>query len=400
MNSKMLGIAGLIAAAVATASPGHADDLKIGLSGGITGGTAAVAPEMFNGYKFAVKQVNDQGGILDGKTLVGVVADDGCTPQQAVDAVTKLVNVSQVLAIAGPFCSGALIAAANSVTIPANVVLISPGATSPEITKLKANGTVFRTVPSDLQQGSALARYLLGKGTKKVAVSYVNVDYGRGLAEAFKAAFEAGGGAIAGYAAHEENKPSYQSDLAELSRGGADTLVLFDYADTSGITILREAIENDFFKYYYGPDGMRATTPIKVIGADNLKNYFVTTPVGAKSDALDIFKKGFKEFGGDPNGTFVDSSYDAVFLLALAIEKAGGDKTKIAQSMREVANGPGEPILPGEWKKAKALIDAGKPIDYKGAAGDTFFDEHGDVKGTIGIFKVSGDSYEEVDEIK
>lgn len=400
MWCKATGIAGFVIAASVATSPVRADELKIGLSGGITGGTAGVATEMFNGYKFAVRQVNDQGGILSGKTLVGVVADDGCTPQQAVDAVTKLVNVSQVLAIAGPFCSGALITAANSVTIPAGIVLVSPGATSPELTKLKDNDTVFRTVASDIQQASGLAHYLIAKGTKTAAVSFVNVDYGRGLAEAFKAAYEAGGGTIAGYAGHEEKKPSYRSDLAELAQGGADTLVLFDYADTSGVTVLREAIENGFFTNFYGPDGMRASTLIKIIGAENLKNFYVTTAVGEKSDALDLFRKGFKEFGGDPSGTFVDTSYDAVFVLALAIEKAGGDKSKIAEALREVANGPGETIRPGEWKKAKELIDAGKGVNYRGASGDIDFDKNGDVTGTIGIFTVKGNDFEEIDEVK
>ena len=400
MWSRTNGTLGVLFAASVAVSPVLADELKIGLSGGITGGTAGVATEMFNGYKFAVKQVNDQGGILDGKTLVGVVSDDGCTPQQAVDSTTKLVNVSQVLAIAGPFCSGALITAANSVTIPAGIVLVSPGATSPEVTKLKDNDSVFRTVASDIQQASALAHYLLEKGTMSIAVSFVNVDYGRGLAEAFKVAYEAGGGTIAGYAGHEEKKPSYRSDLAELARGGADTLVLFDYADTSGVTVLREAIENGFFTNFYGPDGMRASTLIKVIGADNLTNLFVTTAVGEKSEALEIFREGFKEFGGDPSGTFVDTSYDAAFVLALAIEKAGGDKNKLSEALREVANGPGEIIRPGEWKKAKELISTGKDINYRGASGEIDFDDNGDVTGTIGIFKVNGDDFEVIDEVK
>ncbi|MXQ13713.1 ABC transporter substrate-binding protein [Microvirga makkahensis] len=399
MKLKSLGLAAWLLGTCALATPALAQ-VNIGLLAGITGGAAAMAPEIIKSYEFAVKQVNDQGGILNGQKLVGNVADSGCKPQVAADAATKLVNVSRVIGIAGPMCSGALLAAANSATIPAGVLLISPAATSPEITTLKDNDLVFRTVPSDEYQGQALARTLLSRGTQTVAVSFINNDYGKGIAAAFKKEFEAKGGKITAFAGHEESKSSYRSDLAELAKGGADTLVLLDYGDTSGLTILREAIENGFFKNFVGAEGMKTSAPIKAFGAENLSTFIASAPIPAKSQALDIFNAAFSKAGGDVNGSYVAPSFDAVFLLALAIEKAGGDKTKLPQSLRAVTSGKGEPIMPGEWKKAKELIAAGKEIDYKGASGSVNFDERGDVPGSYGLFKVSGSDYEVITEMK
>jgi len=399
MNRKLMGLAFALLGTSALAGPALAD-VNIGLLAGITGGAAAMAPEITRSYQFAVDQVNEQGGLLNGQKLVGVSADDGCSPQVAADAATKLVNVSGVIGVVGPWCSGALLAAANSATIPAGVLLISPAATSPEITTLKDNDLVFRTIPSDEYQGQALARTLLERGTKKVAVSFINNDYGKGIAEAFKKEYEAKGGEIAGYEAHEENKSSYRSDLANLAQGGADTLVLLDYGDTSGLTVLREAIENGFFKNFVGAEGMKTSAPIKAIGAENLTTFMASAPISSKSEALEIFNKAFSGIGGDINASYVAPSYDAVFLMALAIEKAGGDKSKLSQSLRAVSNGKGEPIMPGEWKKAKELIDAGKEIDYKGASGDVDFDANGDVPGSYALFKVAGDDYAIVTEMK
>src|SRR5690606_27489039 len=116
------------------------------------------------------------------------------------------------------------------------------------------------------------------------------------------------------------------ADLAGLAQGGADTLVLLDYGDTSGLTVLREAIENGFFENFVGAEGMKTSAPIKAIGGDNLKTFTASAPVSTKSDALDIFNKAFAAAGGDVNASYVGPSYDAVFLMALAIEKAGGDK--------------------------------------------------------------------------
>jgi branched-chain amino acid transport system substrate-binding protein len=391
--NKYLAVATVLLSATAMASPALADK-TIGLLGGITGGTAALAPEIIKSYQFAIKQINDQGGILQGEKLVGVVSDDGCNPQLGADAAGKVVNVSGAIGVVGPWCSGAVISAANSVTIPAGVALITPAGTSPAITTLKDNDTVFRTVPSDEYQGQVLARAMLARGTKTIAVSFINNDYGKGLAEAFKKEYEAKGGKIAGFAAHEENKPSYRSDLAELAKGGADTLMIFDYGDSSGLTVMREAIENDFFKNFVGGEGMKSAAIIKGIGSDNLSAFQVSSPVGVESQSLKLFNEGFKAAGGDPNAVFANTSYDAVFLMALAVEKAGGDKSKIPAALHAVSSGKGEPILVGEWKKAKELIDAGKDIDYQGASGDLNFDQNGDVPGSYALFKVVGDDFQ------
>ena len=398
---KTLRIAALAAllGATALAAPAHAD-VKIGLLGGISGPIAAMAPAMIDSANLAISQVNEAGGILDGRKLIGVVGDSACNPQNATDAATKAVNLEGVIAIVGPHCSGAVLAAANSVTIPAGVTIVTPSGTSPEITSLQDNDTVFRTVPSDDYQGRALARTLLERGTNKVAVAYLNNDYGKGLAEAFRAEFEEKGGERAGFAAHEGERASYRSNLADRAAGGADTLVILDYGDGSGLTMLRQALENGFFENFVGGDGMKSDAPIRELGADNLTTFIASAPVGQQSDALEVFNKAFSDIGGDPNAIFVTTSYDATFMLALAIEKAGADKSKVSAALREISNGEGEPILPGEWAKAKELIAAGTAIDYRGAAGEHNFDEAGDVPGAYALFKVSGSTFEVIAEME
>ncbi|HEY9537435.1 MAG TPA: ABC transporter substrate-binding protein, partial [Kiloniellaceae bacterium] len=268
-------------AATALAGSALAQEVKIGLVGGISGPIAALAPPMIQASKLAVEHVNAQGGLLGGKKLVAVVGDSACSQQGGTDAAAKVVNVEQVVAMVGPFCSGETLAAANTVNIPAGVVMISPSATSPELTTLKDNDLVFRTAPSDSFQGQALARKLLADGTEKVAVAYLNNDYGKGFADAFRSEFEAKGGEIAGFSAHEDGKASYRSELAELAGRGADTLVLIDYGDGAGMTILRQALENGFFEKFVGGDGMKTDALIDALGADNLEGFTTSAPVGA-----------------------------------------------------------------------------------------------------------------------
>ncbi|CAM5320450.1 ABC transporter substrate-binding protein [Thauera mechernichensis] len=401
MNKKTLAtLVGSLLGAAVLASPAHAQNVKIGLLGGISGPIAAMAPSMLDASRLAIAQVNEQGGILNGGKLDVVVGDSACNPQNATDAATKAVNIDRVIATVGPHCSGAVLAAANSVTVPAGVLMVTPSGTSPEITKINDKDLVYRTVPSDDYQGRALARTLKARGIDKVAVAYLNNDYGKGLAESFKAEYEANGGTIAGYSGHEDGKASYRSDLAQLARGGADTLVIFDYGDGTGLTILRQALENNFFKTFIGADGMKSEAVIRSLGEQNLGGFFASAPVGEASASLDAFRAAFSAAGGNPDAIFTTTSYDAAFLVALAIEKAGGDKAKLAESLRAVASAPGEPIMAGEWAKAKQLIAEGKDIDYKGAAGDHEFDAAGDVPGNYAFFKVSGSTYEAIADMK
>lgn len=394
--TSLFGLAGLVGVSLAVAPLALAQDVKIGALAGVTGPIATMAPAIMKGAEMAVSQVNAQGGILGGRTLKMVTGDSACNPQNAIDAANKLINVSQVVAIVGPMCSGATIAVANSVAVPAGVVLVLATATSPEITGLKDNDLVFRVVPSDAFQGAASARNMLSKGTKKVAVTYINNDYGKGLADAFVAEFKAKGGTVTHNMAHEEKKASYRSELATLAAGGADTLAVFALGGDTGMTIIRQSLENGYFEKFVGGDGMKDNVLLRELGAENLGGLIVTAPSAAESESLSIFKKAFKAFGGDPDGVFVGNGYDAGFILALAIEKAGStDRSKISAALRAVASAPGEPILAGEWSKAVGLIKAGKDIDYQGVTGSHEFDAAGDVAGVVAEIVVKDGAFVE-----
>ncbi len=393
MIRKRIAAVGLaLAVSLGTAM---ADEVKVGFAGGITGPIASLAPPILQAAQMAIDEYNAAVGD-EGLKIAVVTGDSQCNPQAAVDTVTKMVNVDQVAAVFGPMCSGATIAAANSVTIPNNVAILSATATAPEVTNLDDRDLVFRVAPSDDYQGKISAEYVYNTmGKRKVAVTYVNNDYGKGLNKAFLARFAELGGEITGTSAHEDKKQTYRSDLATLAKGGADTLVIFAYGEGSGLTILRESLENGLFKAFVGGDGMKSDKVISELGADNLKTFTVTHPFTDKAEnSWDAFEKAFIARKGDPNSTFVGQGYDAGMILALAIAKAGGgDRAAVAKAIRDVATEPGEIVRPGEIKKALQLIKNGKAIDYSGATGFHDFDKNGDVGGTYAVNVVKDDKY-------
>lgn len=396
--------AGLIAAtsltALAVGAGAAMAEVRMGALMGVTGDLASFIPPILDAATLAVDEVNAQGGILGGQELVLVVGDSQATAQGAVDAATKLVNVDNVAAVMGALASGATIAAANAVTIPNGVLQVSPTSTSPEMTTLEDNDYLFRVIPSDDFQGIALAKMLLDNGIDTVALTYVNNDYGVGIAGTFREAYTAAGGTITGDQVHEPEKSSYRSELATLaSAGNAQALVLIAYAAGSGITIVRQALENGFFDRFIGTDGLRDNLLVEEIGAENLEGIMFTSPTSPpESSAGAKFEENYAAAYETTNDKFfIQQTYDATFLVALAIEKAGStDREAIRDALREVANPPGEIIEPGEWSKALELIAAGQDIDYNGVSGPHDFDENGDVAGFIGQFELENGEYVEV----
>jgi branched-chain amino acid transport system substrate-binding protein len=140
-------------------------------------------------------------------------------------------------------------------------------------------------------------------------------------------------------------------------------------------------------------DGMKSTELIDAIGARHLEGMVGTAPEAvADSPAAVRFRKAFEARHGQlPPRPYIDTGYDAMYLIALAIEKATSTAgPAIRDALHQVANPPGETILPGEWAKAKQLLADGKDVDYQGAAGSQNFDKNGDVPGTFGVWRIEG----------
>lgn len=395
MTRTTFWLASAAAAVLAVSAGANAGEIKVGSAGGITGPIAELVVPILAGRDLAAKQVNEQGGLLKGDTMTMVVGDGQCDPKAAVDMGNKLVNVEQVVAIVGPSCSGETNGLVQSVTIPAGVVNISDSATAPSISALKDNDVVFRVAASDAYQGVALAGLALKTGYKKIAVTYSNDDYNSGLAAEFAKAFTAQGGTVTANLKHEPKQASYRAEVTTLAEGKPDALAVFAYYGSSGITILKNAIEAGAFSKFMGADGMFAKEVLEQVGADALKGNIQITQAASDPDSAsykafaDAYKAGTKF---DPAAPFAAHGYDATFLMAMAIEKAGSaDRSKIAAALREVANAPGEPIMPGEWAKAKKLIDEGKDVDYVGATGPIEFDANGDVTGIYSVNTVDAD---------
>jgi len=393
-----VALAGAAAAAMLAAGPAAAQDVKIGAVVPLTGDLQAYGSSSANGVRLAVDEINQAGGVL-GEDLGLSIGDTRTTPQAGVDAANKLASIENVAGIVGAMSSGVTIPVAKSVASQKGVPQISNASTSPTITTLEDNGYLFRTVPSDALQGVVLGDLAYDNGLRSVSVMYVNNAYGEGLAKEFAQQFKKRGGKVPASLPYEKGKASYRGELGKAAKGGAEALALIGYPE-NGTTILRQALEEGYFKEFVFTDGMKAPEVAKNIGGGYLDDAIGSTPTSPEgTDAKKHFRSAYEDaYGEMPPKPFIDTAYDAVYLLALAMQHAGDtDGEAVRDALHEVANPPGVQVGPGEWSRALDALDNGKDVNYEGVAGSLDFDKNGDVPGLFEHWTFDGKSVETVE---
>lgn len=382
------------------------------------------AAEYGNFYRdaaiLAVNQVNEAAKEVFGGPIVSqVIAEDSNTlPTPAIAAARKLVEADGVPAIIAAWSSGVTVAIATSVTIPSGVLQVGNGTTSPLVSVLPEDAEadlLFRTSPSDALQGVVAAQLAAGElidGYKfsKVSTIYINNPYGQGLSNAFAAAFKARGGEVLAEIAHpEEVQPTYRSQLQAALQGEPDLLLLPTYPSHTA-AIVKESRDIFGFTSWQFTDANRSTEVLTAVGGKDLAGKLGTVPsADPESATYKSFAAAYTAaFGHDRIPPFTETTYDAAMVIALALAKAvaGGatDASEItgrvlADNLRPIANPPGTEVIAGDQASITAALQAlkdGQDIDYVGAGGTVDFDDNGDVKTPIAIWKFTEDGTETV----
>ncbi|MYJ86913.1 MAG: ABC transporter substrate-binding protein [Rhodobacteraceae bacterium] len=345
-----------------------AEEVKIGILLSFTGPIEELVAPMAAGAEFAVAEVSDSGLFLGGSTVTPVRGDATCIDAGAATAAAeRLVTVDKVSAIMGSDCSGTTGAVLQNVALPNGIVMISPASTSPGFTTVEDDGLFFRTAPSDARQGELMAEIITERGFGSAAVTFINNDYGKGLADSFAAAFEGMGGEITINAPHEVGKADYSAEVAALAAAGGDLMVVAGYIGEGGKSIVRGSIDAGSFDTFVFPDGMYGDGLLDDFG-NELDGSFGQAP-GTDSPGLATFTELVSSAGINGEGPFIGESYDAAALILLAMQAAGSSESSmLKEKVMDVANAPGEKIYPGELAKALEILANGGEIDYVGAS--------------------------------
>jgi branched-chain amino acid transport system substrate-binding protein len=356
-----------------------------------------VGKNIANSAQLAVEHINDGGGVK-GCPVEFLLRDDQGQPAVGVDAAKYLTDVERVPAITGAISSGVTLPIVTSVAVPAKVPVVSCCSTAATFTTLaqegKTGGYFFRTLPTVKTQAYASAKVAADRGYKRVAMIYINTDFGSGMVKDFTKAFTKLGGEVVKTVAYNENQPSYRAEVNSALAEKPDAVFMVAFPQ-DGATMTREWISLGGTQNLILNNSLRSPEYVRSVGPRFLQNAVGMDNASTAGPTVDAFKQSFQAaYNASPDGPGIYNQYDAVMVLGLAMNIAP-DLTgpAIRDAIRKIQDPAGTVVGTGpeEFKKALALIKEGKPIRYAGATGPVEFDANGDVGGAALIWNVKGE---------
>ncbi len=341
------------------------DTIKIGGLLEMTGGSASFGISSKNAIDLALKKVNEK-GVLGGKKLALVVADNKSEASEATNGMQKLISQDKVVAVIGPNLSSAAIAA-GTINNASKVASITPMGTNPDVTvdpkTKKTREYSFRTCFIDPFQGTVMANYAVKElNVKRAAILVDNTsDYAKGLSQFFKENFVKLGGAVVAEEAYLQKDTDFKATLTKIKAASPDFIYIPGYYQEVGL-IVKQAREMGINVIMAGGDGWDSAKLPEIAGKEALNNTMFSS-LYSPDDASDLNKAFVAEYKKAYNANpdvFAALAYDSALLVVKAIEDAqSAEPAKIAAAMAKISG-------------------------FKGVSGEvTFNEQHNPIKSAV-----------------
>ncbi|MEH2511042.1 branched-chain amino acid transport system substrate-binding protein [Nitrobacteraceae bacterium AZCC 1564] len=335
-----------IACAVITvgmSAPTLAQDatIKIGVNQPLTGVVAAAGNMVTAGAKIAAEEINAKGGLL-GKKLELIIEDNKSNPTEAAGVAEKLITRDKVPAMVGAWSSTYTLAVMPKL-LEYKVPMIVETSSADKITT-SGNPYVFRISPTNGTEAKSFARFVEPLKIKKADFLVVNNDWGLGAAAEFSKMLKEKGLVVNKSLNMDAAAQDLSAQLANVKSTDSDTLFI-----TTGVEqmtlLMKQAQALGIKRRIVTTGGTLPDQLIEQAGSAANDSYhdamfapwFPETsadPAAAKAYIAAWGKAGLPP-GGMPEGA---RGYDAVRVLAKAIEKAGAaDSEKIRAALWEVS---------------------------------------------------------------
>lgn len=343
------------------------DQILIGGLAPLTGNVAVYGITATNGAKLAFDEINAKGGIL-GKQIKFDILDEKGDESEAVSAYKKLSSQGMV-ALLGDITSKPTMAVAAEAA-DENMPMVTPTATAADVTTYGSN--IFRVCFIDPFQGETMANYASETlKAEKAAVLYnTSDDYSSGIANAFKDKAESLGIEVVAFEGHGATDVDFKTQLTNIKQADPDVLLIPNYYAQVAL-IAPQAKEVGLEATLLGADGWDGVTA--AVAADNLsvlEDAYFCNHYSIKDEAEKVqnFITAYKNKYGEEPSAFAALSYDAAYIIANAIEKAGSaDKDAINEAL--------------------------KNTEYDGVTGKMTFDENNNPVKAVTIVKIVNGDY-------
>lgn len=327
------------------------DTIKLGLVAPVTGVHAEYGQGFQAATQIAVDELNSAGGV-NGYQLVIEVKDSAADPKTSADMVTQFCEDNDIKAVIGDFTSGACMADAPIVD-EYGCVLISPTASNPDYAPMSEY--CFSTMYNQADKAPWVAKSVIGKfmGLDKIAVMYLNTDWGISTNQHLVDALKEAGIEVMADESYEEMETDFSSVIAKLKASGAEAVCILDQGNVPSII---NQIKASGWNPKMVTEGPGASQQLLDLCGANAEGLIVSDSSYITPDnpvTKDFYEKFFAMNKTAPTDHAL-CAYNAVQMLAIAIEKTGdGEITR------------------------EAIRDNLKDAAYDGMAGRLTFDENG-----------------------
>ena len=359
----LIAMCSVFAAGGSESTSASSDTYTIGFIGPLTGDNANYGIRCSNAARLAIDEINAAGGI-DGKQLALIAENSLGTVDGAIAAYEKLVYSDNVCAIIGPVFTSPALAVAQR-CYEDGIVMISPSATHKDVTAV--GDYVYRTVPSDSLQSEVAAHYFYEVlGYRNIACLYAMNDYSQGLATGVEEIFTELGGTVSAMETCMVGDKDFRTQLGVIANTDAEAIYIPNYT-VEDAQILEQAYQLGMDLPFLSSDGF-SDPEIYNLAGDFTDGVIYVGPAQAEASTLlaDFQEAYSAAYDGDMPDSFATNAYDATYILAQAIDRAGSaDRDLINQEVKATD-------------------------DFSGANGIINFAANGDMVASQGVYEVDG----------
>jgi branched-chain amino acid transport system substrate-binding protein len=330
-------VLGAALASSSGAAHAAADPYWVGVTGPLSGQDAQYGEQWQRGFDLALEQINATGGI-NGHPLNYDFEDSRSDPRQAVSIAQKFVDDKRILLELGDLSSGASMAASP---IYQRGGLVQFGFTNSHPDFTKGGDYMWSTAISQAEEQPMLAHYVTtGLGFKKIAVLYLNTDWGRTSKDIFAKAATANGAQVAAAEGYQPNEKDFRATLTRVRSANPDSIVLISYysdgaqivrqARTAGVHLPIAAVGSVYSPKFLDLGGDA------VNGVYTESNFFPGDP---RPEVQNFVQRYRAKYHAEPD-TFAARAYDAMILAGEVIRRYGANRTAVHDGFARIDNVP------------------------------------------------------------
>ena len=330
---------------------GAAESLKIGVVNEVTGPQAEAGQFTVNGIKLAQDEINKAGGVL-GRPIELRIEDNGSTNPGTVLAFSKLTSEGGLAAIIGPIRSTQIQAASPTIAKAGVPTMI--GGTDTSLTHVN-NPWVFRARPNDSYSSRVIADF--GVNTlklKKWAIVHSTDAFGSGGMKALIEALKALGVTPVLVQGYTNNSQDFTPIVLAIKKSGADILATYMTNSPDVGIFAKQMRQLGVSMPWVGSPSIISVTALNLAGESLYGTYAIADFTTDADEQSRAFTKKYRDKYGINPDTFASWAYDALHILAIAIQKANSTDAEAVRRGILGING------------------------YKGVEGTYVFDQNGD----------------------